>query len=209
MWKVLKTSLVQRYSSWKTEETGSGQRSLWRFAGYLGVNTFRYLLSVLYLRETKTSGMVMCKGRPSVSIAGEGGRSGSISIAHGTRIWSNISRTRLSAFQGATLKIGARCFINGARIASKSAITIGNDVTIAPDVVIMDSDFHDLNDHHSQGSSASICIEDRVWIATRATILKGVTIGTGSVIAAGAVVTKDVPPRSVAAGVPAKVIKYL
>jgi acetyltransferase-like isoleucine patch superfamily enzyme len=54
-----------------------------------------------------------------------------------------------------------------------------------------------------------VIIEDDVWIATRATILKGVTIGHGSVIAAGAVVTKSVPPKSIVAGVPAKVIKKI
>ena len=46
-----------------------------------------------------------------------------------------------------------------------------------------------------------------MWIAGRVNITAGVTIGKGAVIAAGAVVTKDIPPYSVAAGVPAKVIK--
>ena len=48
---------------------------------------------------------------------------------------------------------------------------------------------------------------DKVWIATNAMILPGVTIGDGAIVAAGAVVTKDVPPRCMVAGVPAKVIK--
>ena len=50
-------------------------------------------------------------------------------------------------------------------------------------------------------------IGDHVWIGLRAIILKGVKIGNGSVIAAGAVVTRDVPPYSLVAGVPARVIK--
>jgi acetyltransferase-like isoleucine patch superfamily enzyme len=50
-------------------------------------------------------------------------------------------------------------------------------------------------------------IEDDVWIGTRATILDGITIGKGSIIAAGSIVNKDVPPYSIVAGVPAKVIK--
>lgn len=61
---------------------------------------------------------------------------------------------------------------------------------------------------HRQGlRQAPVVIEDNVWIAGRAIITAGVTIGTGTVIAAGAVVTKDVPPMSVVAGVPGRVIK--
>ena len=50
---------------------------------------------------------------------------------------------------------------------------------------------------------------NKVWIGANATILQGVTIGEGAVIAAGAVVDKDVPPRAVVGGVPAKVLKYI
>ncbi|WP_199520746.1 DapH/DapD/GlmU-related protein [Pseudomonas lactis] len=52
-------------------------------------------------------------------------------------------------------------------------------------------------------------IEDDVWIGEKVAILKGVTVGKGSVIGAGAVVTKDVPPYSVAAGIPARILKTL
>nr|WP_262922778.1 DapH/DapD/GlmU-related protein [Roseivirga pacifica] len=59
-----------------------------------------------------------------------------------------------------------------------------------------------------QGVSLSeIVVNNDCWIASNATILAGVTIGEGSIIAAGAVVTKDIPPYSIVAGNPAKVIK--
>ena len=51
-------------------------------------------------------------------------------------------------------------------------------------------------------------IEDDCWIASNSVILAGVTIGKGSVIAAGAVITKDVPPFSIMAGVPAIIISH-
>jgi len=52
-----------------------------------------------------------------------------------------------------------------------------------------------------------IIIGDHVWIGMNVTVLKGVTIGDGAVVAAGSMVTKDVPPHSLVAGVPAKVVK--
>lgn len=90
-------------------------------------------------------------------------------------------------------------------------VKIGDDVRIAPYVVIISSNhIFDRTDVTiaSQGSRGeAIVIEDDVWIGSRVNITAGVTVGKGSVIGAGAVVTKDVPPYSVVAGVPAKVIK--
>ena len=55
--------------------------------------------------------------------------------------------------------------------------------------------------------SAPVIIKDNAWIGMSAIILKGVTVGEGAIVAAGSVVTKDVPPHTIVAGVPAKVIK--
>ncbi len=65
---------------------------------------------------------------------------------------------------------------------------------------------HDPNDRDHGTRGGGIVIKDHAWIATRVTILPGVTIGRGAVVACGAVVTKDVPEKSVVAGVPAKLI---
>ena len=66
-----------------------------------------------------------------------------------------------------------------------------------------DKDAFDKNHEYDQ----DVIIEEDVWCGANVTILKGVTIGRGSIIAAGAVVTKSIPPYSIAGGVPAKVIK--
>ena len=89
-------------------------------------------------------------------------------------------------------------------------IIIGNNVLIGP-YTIMHSGNHNYKNTalpiNKQGFNFSIItIEEDVWIAARCTILSGVTIGKSSIIAAGSVITKDVPPFSVVAGVPGKII---
>lgn len=105
----------------------------------------------------------------------------------------------------ANLKINGRCSFNrNATLNCRKEITIGNGVLISQNVVIRDSDAHPIN---GQEMSKSIVISDNVLIGAYAIVLKGVTIGEGSVVGAGAVVTHDVPPHTVVAGNPAKVIK--
>jgi hypothetical protein len=62
--------------------------------------------------------------------------------------------------------------------------------------------------NHDATEKGEIAIGSDVWIGTRAMILSGVTIGHGAVVAAGAVVTRDVPPYAIVAGVPARVLRY-
>lgn len=95
---------------------------------------------------------------------------------------------------------------NGVQITCGKKITIGKNCVIAREVIIRDYDAHQLL-YSEHEIAKEINIGDHVWIGNRAIILKGVTIGNGAVIAAGAIVTKDVPEKCVAAGVPAKVIR--
>lgn len=104
------------------------------------------------------------------------------------------------------ISIGKYCNINKRTVLDgRGGITIGDCVDIAQDVNIW-TEQHDYNSADYKASSAPVVIEDYVWIATRATVLPGVTIGRGAVVATGAVVTKDVPPLAIVAGVPAKVM---
>lgn len=92
-------------------------------------------------------------------------------------------------------------------------VKIGSHVNLAQGITVtaLNHNFSDADKRiDEQGVSTNpVTIEDDVWIGTNAVILPGITIGTHSVIAAGAVVTKDVPPHSLVAGVPAKVIKQI
>src|SRR5690606_19030028 len=89
-----------------------------------------------------------------------------------------------------------------------TAIAIGQGCLISWGVTMMDHDAHDIEvDGVVINPQAPIRIEDDVWIGANATILKGVTIGQGAIVAGGSVVTKDVAPRNVVGGNPAKVIR--
>ena len=96
-------------------------------------------------------------------------------------------------------------------IGCSGFISIGNNVMISPRVSIYaENHVFDATDAtiKSQGvQRKTVVIEDDCWIAANSIVLAGVTIGKGSVVAAGSVVSKDVPPYSVVAGVPARIIK--
>jgi Acetyltransferase (isoleucine patch superfamily) len=109
-------------------------------------------------------------------------------------------------FPKSKLTIGSGFCNSNVKIRCTSNIWIGDDVAISHDVTIMDSDAHSILEEGYE-KTKPVRIGNHVWIGSRATILKGVTIGDGAVIAAGAVVSRDIPPHALAAGVPAKVIK--
>lgn len=92
-------------------------------------------------------------------------------------------------------------------------VDIGSHVNLAQGITVsaLNHNFSDASKRiDEQGvSTTPVTIEDDVWIGANAVILSGVTIGEHCVVAAGAVVTKDVPPHSLVAGVPAKVIKKI
>jgi acetyltransferase-like isoleucine patch superfamily enzyme len=166
---------------------------------------FRWLNAKIKLRRCSQVGrMVTVRG--NLRVEGKG----AILIGDRVKIWSHISVTQISVGDNATLIIGDNTFINtGVIISVRNQVVIGKNCEIAPQVIIMDSDFHGIENRDKPQKPAPVTIEDNVWLATRCTILKGVTIGKGAVVAAGAVVTNDVPPYTLVGGVPAKIIRHI
>lgn len=113
---------------------------------------------------------------------------------------------------GCNISIGEDFFANfNLTILDEAAVTIGNNVFIGPNVSIYTA-CHPIDPDHRNTCAEwaePVTIGNNVWIGGSVTILPGVSVGDDCVIGAGSVVTRDIPPRSVAAGNPAKVIKHI
>jgi acetyltransferase-like isoleucine patch superfamily enzyme len=116
--------------------------------------------------------------------------------------------------KNAIIEIGNNFGMNGGAICAAQQITIGHNVNVGANTTIVDTDFHPLNVAERQtrpndATTAPIIIEDDVFIGMNCLILKGVRLGQGSVVGAGSVVTRSVPPGSIIAGNPARVIRRI
>lgn len=111
---------------------------------------------------------------------------------------------------GINIHMGKRIFINmGCKFQDQGGIFIGDDVLIGHNCVIATLNHAEDPAYRADMIPSPVIIGDKVWIGANVTILPGVTIGEGAIIAAGAVVTKNVAPRSVVGGVPARLIKKI
>jgi acetyltransferase-like isoleucine patch superfamily enzyme len=131
-------------------------------------------------------------------------RGGSVELVDDFSFYTGFS---VCVNRDACLVIGGGYANHGLNLDCFERISIGHDVAIAEHVTIRDSDNHRISGSRLPPTSP-VVIGNHVWIGMRAMILKGVTIGDGAVIAAGSVVTRDVPPRTLVAGVPARAIRH-
>jgi acetyltransferase-like isoleucine patch superfamily enzyme len=122
------------------------------------------------------------------------------------KVWSVHRRTLVTGW--GKVRVGDRVFLNeGVFVSCVHEITIGDDVAIANDAYLTDSDSHGVEGREVR--EAPIRIGNGVWIGARAIILPGVTIGNRALVAAGSVVTRDVPHDTLVGGNPARVIREL
>lgn len=137
---------------------------------------------------------------------------GSLIIGERVCLVSTPAPILLRAELGGSLEIGARTYINyGCSLLATGRISIGADCKIGMDVLMMDNDFHQIDPtkRSVRPPPSPIVLEENVWLGARVTVLSGVTIGANSVIGAGSVVTRNIPPGSVAIGQPAKVTRSI
>lgn len=160
-----------------------------------------------YLRRaTKLGARVRLWGRAVVD------NQGTLVVGDRARLVSTIVPLELATGKQGLLEIGTSAFINyGCSIAATQLVRIGPRCNIGTYVIMMDNDFHRIEPElrEEMPPSAPIILEENVWLGARVIVLRGVTIGAGSVVAAGSVVTRDIPPRSLAAGLPARVIRQI
>ena len=132
----------------------------------------------------------------------------------------------LEVYNNGFLTIDNYTFFGNSRIYCANKISIGKGCWIADHVFIMDSNLHPISakrrlqdgidlskgifpDVYCDIPNAPVTIKDTVWIGVNSVITKGVTIGEGAIIGAGSVVKKDIPPWTIVAGNPARVIREI
>ena len=121
---------------------------------------------------------------------------------------------------GVNIYVGRNCFVNyNSVFLDVAPITLGDNVLIGPNVTLATPNHPFIaeeraytdypNGCHALEYAEPFTIGDHCWLCAGATVCGGVTIGAGGIIAAGAVVTRDIPPNSIAAGVPARVLRQI
>lgn len=126
-----------------------------------------------------------------------------VEIGADTWLRSDIAPVLIFAFPGAHVRIGREGFFNGCHLSSKASLDVGDRVWIGPGSRIFDADQHDLDADRPE-QIEPVRIGDHCWISSDVTVLRGVEIGEQSVVGARSVVTRSLPPHTLAIGIPAR-----
>src|SRR5215470_7646241 len=135
---------------------------------------------------------------------------GAVTLGEGVSLVGTVVPVELVTYDSGQIEIGSYTFINyGSSIAARASVKIGSSCHLGHYTFVMDNDQHDVLTHNMLPPSEPVVIEDNVWIGSKVVILPGVRVGSRAVIGAGSIVTRDIPPRCVAAGNPARVLRHL
>ena len=178
--------------------------------------------SKLWLLDCKYGKNLNANGKVTIEVFSKGSIKIGDNFTVNSRFHSNLvgltNKAIFSTYGKGTIEIGDNCGFSGTVISARKSIKIGNRTLIGGNSRIYDHDYHSLNPklrlvHETDFEnvrSASVVVGEDVFIGVNVIVLKGVNIGDGSVIAAGSVVTlREIPPNSLVAGNPAKIIKQL
>jgi acetyltransferase-like isoleucine patch superfamily enzyme len=124
-----------------------------------------------------------------------------IELAPSSWLRTEVGHVNLTAFEGARIFVGPEVMLNACSVSARREVVFERRSTMGPGSRIYDFT-HDLDDAR-KGSSAPVRIGAHTWIASDVTVLPGVTIGAHCVIGARSLVTRDVPPHTLAFGAPA------
>ena len=184
------------------------------FTGWMSI----LALKIIYGQQLYFSHKPKIWGGIVVKILGDGfikiGSNAHLVSASKRSFITLYSKIQLTVYKGGKIIVGDNVALNGTVITSKKAISIDSGTMVAPNVIIVDSDFHQPWPPESRFISDTssfdqeVKIGKNVWIGMNSLILKGSTIGDNSIIAAGSIVTGKIPENCIAAGSPAKPIKF-
>lgn len=188
--------------------------------GTLRKRLSKFMCRYVYYRHIGIDGSINIDGIPIIS----GWKIGKLTvgkhvsiISHPRGTWLGVRAPTIIRIMapGGCIAVGDGTGLSGTVICAAKSVKIGKNCLIGADVMIFDTDFHNISPEKRafppewDKISSPVSIGDNVFIGTRAIIMKGVTIGNGSVIGAGSVVTSDIPENTIYAGSPAKFIKKI
>jgi acetyltransferase-like isoleucine patch superfamily enzyme len=130
------------------------------------------------------------------------GPGATIEVGPGAWLRTDLGPVVLACFEGARMVLGPESFLNAAHLSAKRSLVLGRRAWVGPGSRVFDSDQHDFDADRLEEARA-VVIGDYVWVASDCTVLKGVTLGAHAVIGARSLVTRDVPPHTLAFGQPA------
>jgi acetyltransferase-like isoleucine patch superfamily enzyme len=186
----IKFNLLKKYSGWFLPYT-RGHYDIHKKSEIIIKNKCKFLFNRRHSSADPFMGCLIMEAGAKLIVNGE---------------FSIFTGCRVTIFKNATLELGSGYINQNTQLACKNRITIGEGTIIAPNVIIQDSDFHEIIDEQYV-QTKPIEIGNHVWIGTNVTILKGVKIGNGAIIAANSLVNKDIPAKTLVGGIPAKILK--
>lgn len=187
-----------------SEADAAGWRNDWERRQYIAKFYWQYgkqrASAEWYLRKVNRIGIQpTVLGKPIVDAS-------DMEVGDHFKVWSGHRQTLVTGW--GKIRMGNQCFINsGTVLFSVLEVEIGDEVALANETYLMDSDSHGIEGRPVK--EAAIRIGSGSWVGARAMVLPGVTIGRRCVIAAGSVVARDVPDDTLVGGNPARVIREL